>query len=75
MKEGATLLVEPTAHWRRRDMRINPNTVIRDEIRDPLERGLMFRARLIEKLSEVRDQKALRRRGWFRHFAYCRSQR
>ncbi len=29
---GAMLLVEPTAHWRQRVMRFNPNAVVSDEV-------------------------------------------
>jgi hypothetical protein len=56
---GAMLLVEPTARWRQRRMRFNPNAVVHHEIGDPLERSLIFCARLSIKLSEVRNKKVV----------------
>jgi len=56
---GAMLLVEPTRHWHQRGKRVSPDAVVRDEIGNPLERGLILRARLIVKLSEVRDRQVV----------------
>src|SRR5262245_4393915 len=56
---GAVLHVEPTAHWRKRRMRFNPNADAGDEVGDPLERSLVFRARLVVQLAEARDKKVV----------------
>lgn len=57
-KVGAMLLVEATAHWRKRRMGFDPDPVVRHEIADPLERGFIFRARLVVKLPKIGNPQA-----------------
>jgi hypothetical protein len=55
----AMLLVEATAHWRKRRIGFDPNAVVDHEARNPLERGFIFRARLVAKLPEVADRQVV----------------
>ncbi|WP_157043820.1 hypothetical protein [Nitrobacter hamburgensis] len=51
----AMLLVEAPAHRRKGRMRLNADAVVRHEVRNPLERGLVLCARLVVELPEVGD--------------------
>ena len=55
----AALLVEPTAHRCESGMGLHPNTVVGHEVRNPLKRGFVFRARLIVQLPEVGNQQVV----------------
>lgn len=50
------LLIEALAPWRQRAAELQANAVARHGVGHPLERGFLFRARLVVKLPEVRDR-------------------
>ena len=54
-KVRAMLLVEAPAHRRKGRMRLNADAVVRHEVRNPLERGLVLCSRLVVELPEVGD--------------------
>jgi len=56
---GAELLIQPSAHWRKRSMHCTSDTVRSDEIGNPLERGFIFRAGLIVKMLEIRNEQVV----------------
>lgn len=51
----AMLLLEAPAHRRKGRMRLEPDAVVRHEVRHPFERGLLLCARLVIELAEVGD--------------------
>jgi hypothetical protein len=56
---GARLLVEPAAYGRERGIGLRPDAVVGNAVRDPLERGFVFRTRLVVELPEVRDEQVV----------------
>jgi hypothetical protein len=55
----AVLLIEPTAHWSKSSMGLHSDAVVGHEVRDPLKRGFVFRARLIVELPVVGNQQVV----------------
>jgi hypothetical protein len=56
---GAMLLVQPPTHGVKRGVCFDADTIISDEVRNPLERGFIFRAGLVIELPEALDRKVV----------------
>jgi hypothetical protein len=56
---AAMLLLDPAAHGAERGIGLPADTVVRNEVRDPLERGFVFRTRLVVELPEIRDEQVV----------------